>query len=118
MKTTIKFFAILFILFTVNTLQAQSTSGGCVEVDVQVVYHGNDDDETACYDVYVYTSEIVNAISINGADSDCTSTDVCVRTVCFPRTNEAYEVFIATQIYTDSNQNCRTSHGAVVTIAP
>ena len=118
MKTTIKFFAALLILFTANTLQAQNTSNECVEVDMQVVYNGNDDDEVACYDVYVYTSETVDGISIDGNDSDCTNTDVCVRTLCFPRASEAYEVFIGSQISSDDNQNCRGSHGAVVTIAP
>ncbi len=118
MKTTIKFFAILFTLFIANTLQAQSTFNECVEVDMQVIYHGNDDDEIACYDVYVYTSSIVNTISIDGANSGCEDTDMCVRTLCFPRTDEAYEVFIGSEIEAD-NQSCRASRvGAVVTIAP
>ena len=118
MKTTIKFFAALLIFFTANTLQAQNTPNECVEVDMQVVYSDNDDNKVACYDVYVYTSETVDAIHIDGSDSDCTNTDVCIRTLCFPRASEAYEVFIGSQISSDDNQNCKSSHGSVVTIAP
>mgnify|MGYP000447734488 CR=1 FL=1 len=116
MKTTIKFFAALFILLISNNIQAQSSNNECVQTDVQIVYHG--DGDMACYDVYVYTSQIVSSIGIDGANDSCTDVDTCVRTLCFSRTNETYEVYIEAQIETD-NANCRASRvGAVVTIAP
>ena len=96
MKTTIKFLTALFILLISNNIQAQSSNSECVETDIQIVYHG--DGNMACYDVYVYTSQTVSSISIDGANDSCTDVDTCVRTLCFPRTDEAYEVYIEAQI--------------------